>query len=172
MATYGNGLTSVSFGDIAGDGGPASVFTELGSTVQGTMNWTSQEGTATEFFIEESADPILRKTQPGANTVVWQCADIAPHTMQKLFGGTVTGAGTVVSPYIYAAPVGGIQAQEKSLRIVNGDGVEATICRASVSSQFNMAFAKDQISQITITATILKPTKAGEPAYKFKYPGT
>jgi hypothetical protein len=171
MAIYGNGLTSVSFGTIAGDGGPATTWEVLGSTVAGTMNWTSAEGTATEFFIEESDDPILRKTQSGSNTITWQCADISAQTMQKLFGGTVSGTGTVADPYVYDAPVDGVVAKEKSLKIVNGNGVVAVIPRASVSAQFNMAFAKDQVSQITITATILKPTKLNEPSYSFTYPG-
>lgn len=171
MAQYGNGLTSVSFADIAGDGDIGTVWAELGSTLQGSMNWAGAEGTKTEFFIEEQTDPVISKTQSGSNTVTWQCVDISPTKMQQMFGGTVTGTGTVGDPYIYHSPVGGVQAIEKSVKIINGDGVEFLIVRASVFAVFNSAFAKDQIAQITLTATILTPTKANTPAYSIKYPG-
>lgn len=169
MSTYSNGLSYVGFGTIQNDGGPASTFTELGSTVAGSFQWTSAEGTATEFFIEESEDPILRKTQSGSNTVTWQCADVSPQVMQQLFGGTVTGDGSEASPYVYAAPANGITAQEKSLKFVSGNGLTVIVCRASVFANLSMAFAKDQVSNITITATILKPSKVNEPAYKINY---
>lgn len=169
MPKYGNGLTSVSFGTIANDGGIASSFTQLGSTLAGSMKWESAEGTKQEFFIEEQNDPVLSKTQSGSSTVSWTCVDISPVKMQEMFGGTVTGAGTTGDEYIYHAPVGGISAVEKSLKIVNGEGDEFLIVRASVFPAFSMAFAKDQIGQINIKATILTPTKANTPSYSIKY---
>jgi len=169
MATYGNGLTSVSFADIAGDGDIGTTWVELGSTLQGSMKWEGAEGTKQEFFIEEQTDPVLAKTQAGSNVISWICVDFSPTKMEEMFGGTVTGAGTGGDPYIYHAPVGGVTAQEKSLKIINGDGDQFLIVRASVFPTFNSAFAKDQIAQISLKATILTPTKAATPAYSIKY---
>lgn len=171
MAKYGNGLTSVSFADIAGDGDIGTAWAEVGSTLAGSMKWEGAEGTSQEFFIEEQNDPVLKKTQAGSNTISWVCVDISPDKMEEVFGGTVSGTGTSGDPYIYKAPVGGVVSKEKSLKIVNGDGVEFRIVRASVAATFSMAFAKDQISQVSIKATVLTPTKAATPAYSIKYPG-
>jgi hypothetical protein len=169
MATYGNGLTSVSFADIAGDGGIGTSWSELGSTEAGSMQWQGSEGTKTEFFIEEQTDPVLVKTQAGSNTITWNCLDFSPTKMEEMFGGTVTGSGTGGDPYIYHAPVGGVTAIERSLKVINGDGDEFLIVRASVFPVFNSAFAKDQVAKITLTATILTPTKANTPSFSIKY---
>lgn len=169
MPVYGNGLTSVSIATIAGDGDIGTSWTVLGSTLAGSMKWEDSEGTKQEFFIEEQKDPVLSKTQSGSSTITWNFVDFSPAKMALLFGGTVTGAGTALDPYIYAAPVGGVQAIEKSLKIINGEGDEFLIVRASIFTAFNAAFAKDQIAQIQIKATILTPTKANTPAYKIKY---
>jgi hypothetical protein len=169
MATYGNGLTSVSFAPIAGDGGIGTAWTELGSTEQGSMNWEGSEGTKQEFFIEEQTDPVLVKTQSGSNTITWNCLDFSPVKMEEMFGGTVTGAGTSGDPFIYSAPVGGVSAIERSLKIVNGDGDEFLIVRASVYPTFSASFAKDQIAKVKLTATILTPTKAATASYSIKY---
>jgi hypothetical protein len=169
MATYGNGLTAVYFAPIAGDGDIGTSWTELGSTEQDSMNWQSAAGQNTEFFIEEQTDPVLVKTQSGSNTITWNCLDFSPTKMEEMFGGTVTGAGTSGDPFIYAAPVGGVTSIERSIKIVNGEGDEFLIVRASVLPTFNASFSKNQIAKVTLTATILTPTKAATPAYKIKY---
>lgn len=169
MAKYGNALTKVEFADIAGDGGIGTVWAELGSTLRDSMKWTGAEGTKTEFFIEEQTDPVLSKTQKGSDVIDWVCVDISPTKMQEMFGGTVTGTGTSGDPYIYSAPVGGVVAREKSVRITNGEGDQFQIVRASIFPLFNSAFAAGQIAQIQIKATILTPTKANTPAWSIKY---
>lgn len=170
-SVYGNGLMGVYLGTIAGDGGPATTWVELGDTFADSMNLTSAEGTKIEFFTEEKTNAFISKTQAGSKTLTWTCVNISAQNLQKLFGGTVTGAGTIGDPYIYRAPVAGVQAIERSIKVVNGDGVEFIFVRASVFPTFNIAFSKSQASQINITATILAPTKANQEDMFIKYPG-
>lgn len=166
MARYGNGLTSVSLADIAGDGGIGTVWSELGSTLAGSFKWEGAEGTKTEFFIEEQNDPVLSKTQKGSDTLTWICVDVSIDKMVEIFGGTKTGTGTAGDPYTYNAPVGGVVAREKSLKIVNGQGDTFYVVRASIFPMFTASFSKDQIAQIQIKATILTPTKANTSPWK------
>lgn len=165
---YGNGLTKVEYGTIAGDGGVATAFNTLGNTVAGSAALTSAAGTTTDFNIEETDAPVLSITKSGSTQIKWSCMDMSADTLIALFGGTKTGTGGVGDPVIYTAPAK-IAAKEVSLRFTDGQNNVLTVVRASMFPTFNWAFAKDKAAQADITATILTPTKANTNPFTITY---
>jgi hypothetical protein len=161
--SYGSGLTSVKIGAIAGDGGMGTALVALGNTVAGSMQLTSEEGTTTDFNIEEQDKPVKSIIQAGATRLTWECYDVGGETMAKLFGGTYdSGTDTYTSP-------DKVVAQELSLELTSAEGHVMSIVRASVFPTFNWSFSKDALAKISVSATILQPTKVGEKPFKIVY---
>lgn len=87
------GLTKIEIGDIAGDGGVATTFVEVGDTVIGSAKMSSQEGTTTDFFIEESDSPVESfESTPSKLILSWSTSNVGAVTLGKFLGGTVTEA--------------------------------------------------------------------------------
>jgi hypothetical protein len=170
-AAYGNGLQKVEISPIAGDGGIGTAFVQVGNTLSDSMQLQTAQGTTTDFNIEESDNPVLSITKAGTATIKWSCVDVSADTLVLLFGGTKSGSGTVVDPFIYTPPVT-ILAQEKSVKVTDGGGKILAIVRASVYPVFNWSFGKTKIAQVDITATILTPTKANTKPFTITYPGS
>lgn len=161
--SYASGLVSVKVGAIAADGGMGTSLTALGNTVAGSMQMTSEEGTTTDFNIEEQDKPVKSIIQAGATRITWECYDIGGETMQKLFGGTYdSGTDT------YSAP-DKVVAQELSLEITSAEGHVLSIVRASVFPTFNWSMSKDALGKIAVSATVLAPTKAATAPFKIVY---
>jgi hypothetical protein len=156
-AEYASGLEYVKLGDIEADGTMGETLVTLGNTVAGSMTFTTEEGTTTDFNIEEQDAPIKSNVQAGASRIAWECYDVSAQTMQKIFGGTVTGAGTELSPYVWQAPKK-IVAKEQSIELRNAEGHILRIVRASVFPTINWGFTKDQLAKFAVSATILTPT--------------
>ena len=159
------GLTKVEFGDIAVDGGMGTgTFTEVGQTVKGSFTMTSEEGTTTDFEIEEQDKPIMSIITPGATRITWETYDVGGAKMASLFGGSYD-AGTRT----YSAPEK-VVAKEVSLKITSANGLVLNIVRVSLFPTFNMPFTSDALGKISLTAAVLAPEKADEPPYKIVYP--
>lgn len=83
-------------------------------------------------------------------------------------GGTGSGFAVVVnsvhagSPETWHAP-DSIPEIEQSMEMEWKQGGKIKIPRAKVSAKLTMAFKRTALSQIDITATVLQPTKVGEP---------
>lgn len=93
MAKHTYGLTKIEIGDIAGDGGVATTFTEVGETVIGTAKMSSEQGTTTDFFIEESDSPTETvQSTPPKITLAWSTHNVDSNTLSKFFGGTAVAA--------------------------------------------------------------------------------
>jgi hypothetical protein len=159
---YKLGLVSIAIADIAGDGGPGTVFTAVGDTVAGTAALTTEEAQKTDFKIEESDSPVLSiKTEADTMNLVWSTFAYDAATLQKMFGGTVVPAASGVGD-TWNAP-DSIPEIEKTIKITWKQGGTVTIPRAKITASLNMAFKRDSLSQIDISATVLQPTKAGVP---------
>lgn len=155
--SYGSGLSSVKLGAIGAGGVMGTSLVALGNTVAGSMQLTSEEGTTTDFNIEEQDKPVKSIIQPGATRITWECYDVGGETMQKLFGGTYdSGTDT------YTAP-DKVVAQELSMELTSAEGHVMKIVRASVFPTFNWSFSKDALAKIAVTASILSPTAAVAP---------
>lgn len=163
---YGLGLVTIEMGDIAGDGSMGTSLTAVGDTVQGTAQLTQEDGTNTDFNIEEEDDPILTlQTVKGKITLAWSCYNVSSDTLVKFFGGTVV----VGPPEKWEAPAS-IPELEQSIKLTDKRGNIIEIVRAKVNAKFNWSFTKDKLAQIDLTASILTPTAADTPPYTITYP--
>ncbi len=160
MGRHKLGLKAIKMGAIAGDGDMGTSLVAIGDTVLDTAEMTTEEGTVTEFSIEESDSPVLSiNTEPDSIVFAWSTYANDAATLAKLFGGTVTPAAGGVGE-LWEMP-DAIPEIEQSLEIEWKKGGFMRIPRARIKAAFQGSFKKSALSQINITATVLQPTKAG-----------
>lgn len=150
------GLSSLKIGDVAGDGGMGATLAAVGVTFEGTAVLTQEDGENTEFFSEESDDPIETITKKGAVTLEWAIVDFTPATLASVLGGTVVGTGAAA---VWHAPVD-VPSVEKSIELISKKNVKYQIPRAKIVSKLDVNFSKKEIALVRIKATVMQPTKA------------
>jgi hypothetical protein len=156
MGKYKIGISTIKIGAIAGDGGMGTSLTVVGDTVAGTASLITEEGTKTDFKIEEADDPVYSiLSEKGKITLAWSTYANDAATLEKFFGGTVTAG----PPEKWAAP-DSLPELEKSVEVTLKSGGKIEIVRAKLISKINWPLDKTKMAQIDITASILKPTKA------------
>lgn len=154
------GLASLKIGDIASDGGMGTILATLGSTYKDSCELIQEDPQITDIECEESDDPVESIETLGARTLKWSIMDFNPQTIVKVLGGTVTGAGTEVDPYVWNAPSSS-PSIEQSIELVSKSGIKFQIPRAKIMAKLNAKIVKNGVALIDITAKILTPTKAG-----------
>lgn len=154
------GLVSVEVGDIAPDGGPATVWEVIGETVAGSASLTTGDPTIQDFNIEESDSPVESIiTVAGKTNIVWSSWDVSGPQLEKYVGGTYdTGTRTWDMPDQFPEI-------EKSLRLTDKKGNVYLAPRVKFNNKINFAFKKDDMGKIDFNATIMQPTKAGVPRF-------
>ncbi len=166
MATKAIGLASIKMGEIAGDGGMGTVLTQVGATVADSAQITTDEGTTTDFNIEESDAPFYSIVSTSQKqTLTWSTYDVDLTTMARFYGGVVT-TGT---PDTWGMP-DTLPTLERSIEIIMKDGWKVEIARASINTKMQWNLKKTAMAQLDITATILKPNKEGIDKAKFYKP--
>lgn len=129
------GLASVKMGAIGAGGIMGTALAEIGETVSGTAQMTTEDNQVTDFNIEESDSPVESvTTQAGKITFAWSCYDISAKQLYKFFGGTY-------KPYKGIATLGSVTAgtgytgtgtyYDVPLTGGTGSGARATIVIAS-----------------------------------------
>lgn len=162
MGKYKLGLVAIKMGDIEADGGMGTSLAPVGDTVSGTAVLSTEEAQKTDFKIEESDSPVLSiKTDADTMTLAWSTYANDADTLIKFFGGTKVAATSGAGEIWQAPDV--IPEIEQSIELEWKQGGKLRIVRAKVSAALNMSFKRDTLSQVDITATVLQPTKAGEP---------
>jgi hypothetical protein len=58
---------------------------------------------------------------------------------------------------------------EASLKLTDKKGNIVTLPRVKISSKMNVAFSKESLGQLDMVATVLQPTKVGEPRITFEF---
>jgi hypothetical protein len=152
------GLKSIKIGAIAVDGGMGTVLAALGVTSEGTAVLTKEEDEVKEFFCEESDDPIEMITKKGKTTLEFGIVDVTADTLVKVLGGTAD-AGVWKAPA--SAP-----SIEQSIEVVTKKDVKIEIPRAMLQASIDWNLGKEALATVKIKATVLTPTKAGEPSVK------
>jgi len=171
MAKYGLGLTKIELAPIAVDGGPGTVFTEIGNTVQGTAQLTQADGTTTDFKIEEQDDPVESiVSEKGKKTLAFSCYDVDGPTLVKFFGGTFTAYNAVGPVHAKYEPDDSAPTVENTVRLTDKKGNIFTIVRGNIAAKFNWSFTKDKLAQVDLTVDVLVPTKANTPSFSIQYP--
>jgi hypothetical protein len=130
MPEYALGLVSLEIADIPTDGTMAADidFETVGDSVKGTVLMTQEDGTNTDFNIEEQDDPILTiQTQRGKKILNFSCYNVDATTLERFFGGVITPG----PPIVYTAPESDPEL-EKALKLTGKRGHIFRIPRAKI----------------------------------------
>lgn len=144
------GLKSIKIGAIE----QFATLEALGVTYKDTADLIQDDDSTTEIFSEENDNPELVLSTKGRTTLKWTIMDVAPKTLVKVLGGTVT---TVTLKDTWNEPAATVNI-EKSIEIVTVDGTVIRIARAKIVAKKNFAFRKQGVLLIEITAQVLKPS--------------
>lgn len=165
------GVLAISFGPLAGDGGPSTALVAVGYTFRDSeTSVTTADPTVNELYSNEADAPIDTTTIQGVTTIQYSVVPTTPEQLQTNFGGTVAGAGTVADPKIYSAP-DTIVEREGTLKIQARSGTILQFNRVKLSAKFNYNMSPDSVMLIDITGQVLQPTKAGVKRFTITYPG-
>ncbi|WP_026463489.1 hypothetical protein [Adhaeribacter aquaticus] len=152
------GLAQVLTGAPAADGGMSIALTEkFGYTVSDSFSITTEEGTLSEIFIEESDTAIISQSTAGAKRVAWSTYNTEPEALQAAFGGTVSGSGAAK---VWNAPAN-INAVILSVRVNTKNNKRYDMAKVSIVPRLNININKTDAGRIDFTGTILIPDKAG-----------
>lgn len=165
MPKHTFGLASVKMGNIESDGGMSLTLAAIGETVSGTAGITTEDNTVTDFRAEESDSPIESiVTAAGKIILSWSTYNVEADVMVKIFGGT-----KVVGPPVkWQAPDSFLDV-EQSVEIIDMKGNKVQVPRAKISAKLGLAFSRDKLGQVDLTATVLQPAKAGEKRMTITY---
>lgn len=155
------GLASIKLGAIAADGGMGESLTPLGDTTIGTCKVNFEDPEKTEFFVEEYDDPIHVEYKQGKIDIQFQVANPDLEAIKRVFGGEITGSG---SNKVYKAPNQYVTV-EQSLEVKAKKGLSFKFPRVSLSAKFTSDLSKENLFGVEVTATVLRPTKEGEPRF-------
>ncbi|WP_138481537.1 hypothetical protein [Dyadobacter bucti] len=158
------GTSDVEFGDIAEDGGVATVWETVGAVyADETASLTQADPTTKDFMSIQSDQPLDKDVTQGALTLNMSVMDMTPDKMVDYFGGAVTGSGDAK---VWEAP---LQAQtiEKSIRIVPKKGFYLTFVRVQISAKAAYNLQKDGLFTAQLLLSVLKPDKANTGPWKF-----
>jgi hypothetical protein len=151
------GLAKIEVGAIESDGAMSTSLSPLGYTYEGTAQMQQEDGTTTDYIVEELDTPLESNTQPGKITFNFSVADPDVDTLATIFGGTAnTTKGTWEAPD--ASPE-----LELSVKITPKKGLSFEIPRAKITAKLNGTFSKTSLFLVEVSCTVLQPTKAGVP---------
>lgn len=157
MATLSINAKSVKMGDIAADGGAATVLTTFGDIKESTFKITEAEGNKTPIRVLGKSKPRTNIVQDGDTTVAFDLIDFDPEVMADLMGGTVTGAAP---NQIWNAPV--IKPKVvKTIQVVDAEDYVWTLAAVELSATLQGVFSPTDVNTIRVTGTVLQPTKEG-----------
>ena len=140
MAKKSIGLKSIFMGSVAADGGMGTALSDVPATVSDTASITTEEGSKTDFKIEQSDAPFyFIESDPGKQVVAWSFYDVSLDTIARFFGGTVGSTanaiatlGTLVGGSLYTngtyynVPLtGGTGSGARATIVVSGGAVTA-----------------------------------------------
>jgi hypothetical protein len=159
------GLKNFYIGDVAGDGGMGTGLEKVSYAVIDTPVLTIPEGEKADFLIEDSDDPYFSKTTPGVKTLAISFYGLTAASLARWFGGVAT-IGPASGVDTWEAPLQ-IATFEASIVAEHQQGGHLKIPRASISATADWNFQKNNLPQINVVATVLTPTKEGEPPMTF-----
>ena len=162
MGIITTGIASIQFGAMASDGGMGEDLDRLGYTVEGTAKINTDDGTTTDYMVEETDDPLDSDITAGKMTVTLTIADPDEDTFVNVFGGTKTGTG---ADTVYEYPES-IPSIEQSIKITPKKGIGFDFVRAKITGKFTSDLGRGKLMGVEITATILQPLKAGVKKFK------
>lgn len=158
MGLYTIGVSAITIGAIATDGGPGTTLASLGYTTEGSAKLTQADPETTEFFVEETDDAVYTKNKRGKVTLEFSISNPDADTLVALFGGSATGN----SPNkIWNMPAT-IPVIEKTVKVAPSEGFSGIIIpRGSLTAKLNGSMTKKDLFVVDVMVTALIPTKSG-----------
>jgi len=158
MAEVTFGLSQVLTSAPAADGGMGiNLLETFGYTVPDSFSITTEEGTQSDIFVEESDTAIISQNTPGAKRVSWETYNTSPEALQAAFQGTITGTGATRQ---WNAPAN-VTAIILSIRVNTKNNRRFDMAKVSVVPILNLAVNKTDAGRISFTGTVLIPDKPG-----------
>jgi hypothetical protein len=156
MGNFSLDVKSLKIGDVAVDGGPATVLVSPGDVRADTIKIAQADGTKTSFKAAGKSQPVLVVTEDGEITLEYDLMTFDPEVMADYMGGTVSGvAPNKLWNKPEKAPI-----IEKTHEIIDGQGVTWLMPRVQISAALVGNFSATDVNVIRVKGTVLQPTKA------------
>ncbi|MDQ6482221.1 hypothetical protein [Dyadobacter sp. LHD-138] len=164
MGQITRGLGKIEIGEIAADGGVATVWERLGDTDRDSTAVISEEDPTRDELhaLEYDAAADVDITE-GAITVSWTLLNADLAALAVLWGGAVEGVGAAQT----WERSGVANSLERSIKVTPKKGYVITVVRASIVAKINYDLTKPGKMAVDIVATIMQPTKADTKPVKF-----
>lgn len=159
MSAVTIGLKAVSFGAIAVDGGPATVFVQKFMTSTDSFTFNQDTPTEKTVDVEEQDDPLYILRTKGRKSITLNIANMDVDTLAYFEGGTVTTASGTKT---YAEP-DSIIPIEFTVKIEPEIGLTFIINRGLCTLADTGNLGKNNEKLYALTIDCLKPTKTGVP---------
>lgn len=153
MAVYIYAVSTVKYGTPTGSNTMPSAtgLTTLPNTVKGSVNLEESEGTVTDFFVDQQADPIMSvKTEEGKLTANMEFYDMTFANIAALKGGTGNASGYT--------PATGYTNILKALEISTSSGHKFSFYNAQLITRIGGAGSRDKMFTLAVKATALMST--------------
>lgn len=157
MGQITNGIEKIEVSPVTG----TEAWEILGYTNIDTAAITEEEGTTTDFMVEELDTALFSRFTPGKTTITWEIADPELDTFVTIFGGAITGTGDAA---VWAAPLSYVQ-KEFKVRITTKIGYLFTFNRMLFKPLKNFALGKNSLTSVTINGDMLQPVDGTTPAF-------
>lgn len=149
MGQITNGIDKIEIAEVG-----QTNWRVLGYTNIDSAELLEEDGTTTDFNVEELDDPLFTRFVPGKKTLTFQIADPDLNTFKEVFGGNISGVGNAA---VWEAPTHRVT-KEYAVRITPQIGYVMEMPRVVLKPKMNFQLGKNRISMIDISADILKPT--------------
>jgi hypothetical protein len=168
------GLKVILVGDVVSAGGMPveTAMVQLGRTLRGTANFTTEQNTIQDFYCEEEPlAPVESVTSEfGLKNLTFNILEWDNDTLVRIFGGTtktvtaiVDGETRAVTKYV--SPGTSVEI-EQAVRVITPYAKGIDIPRAKIVARFIWNLTRTEISQIEIIARALAPHAATDGVYE------
>jgi hypothetical protein len=145
---------------------------QLGNTLRGTANFTTEADTVQNFFSEEmgSTPEESVTSEAGLKNLTFNVMEWDNASLVKIFGGAtkevvvkIDGKNYTVEKYV--APTETVEI-EMSTRAITPYHVGIDIPRAKITARFIWNMSRTEIAQIEVTARALAPNGTADGPYE------
>jgi len=157
MGQVTNGIDKIEITEVG-----TNNWRTLGYTNIDSASITEEEGTTTDFNVEELDKPLFSRFIPGKTTLNFDIADPNLQAFQEVFGGTIVGVGDAAK---WQAPRNYVQ-KEFAVRVTPQIGYIMLFNRMLFKPLKNIALGKNNLAMITVNADMLEPANVNTPAFE------
>lgn len=171
------GLKKIEVGEVQQSGMPATMD-QLGNTLRGSANFTTEQDTVQDFYSEEQGNVPEESitTEAGLKNLTFNIMEWDNATLVKVFGGTTVTEETIIDGVDYGevekyvAPSDTVQVK-MAVRALTPYNQVIEIPNALIIARFVWALTRTEIAQVEIVARALAPNDPADGPYRtYKLP--